>query len=594
MTEAMKNKMKMVITIAIIGLFIWFLIVSPMITFHRNEKEVEKAAKRYFDLYSNELPTGERVRTLSLQTLYDKAFMEKDIFIPYTKKTCSVTNSWVKVKRVNGEFKYYTYLECGVLTSPVDHKGPEIKLQGDKELVLDLGEKYEELGIKSVVDNKDGRMSSKDITVKGKVDTSKVGTYKIDYIAFDSLSNKTVATRTVTVVQKLASTVKRATGKVDYYVGDDPDNYIYFSNMLFRIMGINGDTVKIISDKDIANVNYDGIEEWFKYYEKHLTDSAKKMIVPVKYCDMTITDTTRDTTQCNHYSKEKNFGLISIDEINKIASDKENLSYVLLDTTSWTANDKDSKTAYAIKMFSDNSGAVDKSHNFGVRPVISIKADSLIESGNGTYDSPYVLADYMKPKKNIELNKRYTGEYVEYGGYIWRIIETEADGTTKVISEQILSNGDEELTFAEPEGLKSHIYNPNNKDNVGYFINNRSSEYVDTKYFVNHEITVPIYKAEPKYKEEVKKQKYTVKISAPNMYEMFSAAVMDEFEGTYKLLNSSMSDSENPGVNNLGSVAYSWDSMSYDYGVRPVAYFNKNVVINSGKGTIINPFKVGK
>ena len=78
------------------------------------------------------------------------------------------------------------------------------------------------------------------------------------------------------------------------------------------------------------------------------------------------------------------------------------------------------------------------------------------------------------------------------------------------------------------------------------------------------------------------------------MYEMFSAAVMDEFEGTYKLLNSSMSDSENPGVNNLGSVAYSWDSMSYDYGVRPVAYFNKNVVINSGKGTIINPFKVGK
>ena len=49
MSETMKNKMKIAITVAIVGLFIWFLIVSPMITFHKNEKEVERAAKRYFD-----------------------------------------------------------------------------------------------------------------------------------------------------------------------------------------------------------------------------------------------------------------------------------------------------------------------------------------------------------------------------------------------------------------------------------------------------------------------------------------------------------------------------------------------------------------
>ena len=33
-----------------------------------------------------------------------------------------------------------------------------------------------------------------DVTIKGEVDTSKVGTYEIQYIAFDSLSNKTVIT----------------------------------------------------------------------------------------------------------------------------------------------------------------------------------------------------------------------------------------------------------------------------------------------------------------------------------------------------------------------------------------------------------------
>ena len=96
------------------------------------------------------------------------------------------------------------------------------------------------------------------------------------------------------------------------------------------------------------------------------------------------------------------------------------------------------------------------------------------------------------------------------------------------------------------------------------------------------------------YKGEVQTKKYTVKVSAPNMYEMFSAAVPEDIDGIYKLINSSQSAEENPGVNNLGSVAYSWDSMTYDYGVRPVAYFNKSVTVNSGKGTIDNPFKIGK
>ena len=500
MSETIKNKMKIAITIAIIGLFIWFLIVSPMITFHKNEKEVENAAKRYFDLYSNELPVGERVKTISLETLYSKSFMERDIFIPYTKKTCSITNSWVKVKKVNNEFKYYTYLECGVLTSPVDHKGPEVKLYGDTEMTLDLGEKYKEQGVKSVVDNKDGRLEVKDVTVKGKVDTSKVGTYTVDYIAFDSLSNKTTVTRTVNVVQKLASTVKRATGKADYYIGENPNNYVYFSNMLFRIVGIKGDNVKIIADKDIANVNYDGIEEWFKYYENHLTDSAKKLIVPSKYCDQTLTDTTLDTTQCNSYSKEKNIGLISIDEINKTVTNRESESYVVGETTSWTSNSKDNQNAYVIKMFANNAGAVDKKHNFGVRPVITIKADTLIKGGTGSYEHPYILEDYMKAKKS-DLNERYSGEYVSYGGLLWRIIEPEPDGTTKVICDQVLRQDYDYLKFIEPDGVTNHIYNPNKKNNIGYFINNRSSEYIDTAYFVNHSIEVPIYKGEPLNKE---------------------------------------------------------------------------------------------
>ena len=106
MQKGVVKKFKLFITLAIVVAFLWFLVVSPMITFRSNEKKMEDAAKRYFELNSRELPTGERIKTVGLNTLYHKAFIEGDLYIPYTHKTCSIENSWVKVKKVNNEYKW--------------------------------------------------------------------------------------------------------------------------------------------------------------------------------------------------------------------------------------------------------------------------------------------------------------------------------------------------------------------------------------------------------------------------------------------------------------------------------------------------------
>ncbi len=67
------SKYRVLITIFIICLFIWFLIISPMMTFHKNEEKLTEAAKRYFELNSDRLPVGERVKTLSLKVLYNES-----------------------------------------------------------------------------------------------------------------------------------------------------------------------------------------------------------------------------------------------------------------------------------------------------------------------------------------------------------------------------------------------------------------------------------------------------------------------------------------------------------------------------------------
>ena len=140
--KKMTKYLKLAVVIIVVVLFIWFLILNPLITFKGYENQVEDAAKRYFEINSSQLPTGTRVKTLSVQDLFTQAYLKEDFYVPFSKKPCSITESWVKVRKEDGEYKYYTYLKCGVISSIVDHKGPEITLNGDDSITIDQGSKY--------------------------------------------------------------------------------------------------------------------------------------------------------------------------------------------------------------------------------------------------------------------------------------------------------------------------------------------------------------------------------------------------------------------------------------------------------------------
>lgn len=588
MNQEMLKKIKLVITAVLILVFVWFLIVSPMITFHNNEKSLEDAAKRYFELNSSELPSGENVKTVSLKTLYHKSFIKNDLYIPYTSKTCSVENSWVKVRRVDGEYKYYTYLECGVLSSTVDHKGPVITLNGDKNMTVGKGEEYKEAGVKSVVDNVDGKLNVKDVTIKGEVDTTKIGTYEVTYTAFDSLNNKSVVTREVKVVQKLNSTIKNSLKDSKNFKGDPTNNYVRISNMLFRVYGLDkNNNVIIVSNEDIANVSYSKLDEWLDYYYDNLNDFTKDAIVKSKYCNMNVSDTT--VTKCSGYTKERYVYIPSVIEVNKAQGDG---NFMRANTMSWVANKKDSKNAYLTRnfFFGEESGktflSYDITENYGVRPMMTIKGDTLITGGDGSATKPYTFGDTKKAKGGSLLNERFTGEYISIDGYRYRIIESEIDGTTKVISDFTVAN-----VNTGAVGSNGKItYDPTNKSSVAYFINNRVSEYVNTKHFVKHEIKVPIYKNKIIYGTETATKKYEVVLSAPNMFEMFSAQSQNPAVRSYWMINTSKTKGVGAGVYPMGVPIN--DKIEYEtqLGVRVVAFMKKGTVISSGSGTDTDPY----
>ena len=597
MNKKVTKNVKLLITLLIVFGLVWFLVISPMMTFHKNEKAMEDAAKRYFEINTSELPTGERIKTLSLTTLYQKAFLKDDLKVPYSGKRCSVSDSWVKVKRVDNDYEYYTYLKCGLLSSTVDHKGPEIKLNGDEEITIGIGEDFQDPGVKSVVDNKDGKLDTSNVTVKGKVDNYIVGVYTIEYSALDNLNNKTVVKRKVNVVQKLSTTVKAILPGTDNFKGNPLNNFIRLSNMLFRIYGMEGNNVLVVADEDIANVNYTKLDKWLKYYYDHLNDTAKKMIVERKFCNMTATDTTLDKTKCSEYTKARKIYIPSIVEVNSAQRGNEN--FMKPATLSWVANAKGKKEAYVTRnIFWDEDEGKDyisypTSHNYGVRPMMLLEGESLITGGIGTLEDPFVFEDDKPAKSGSYVNERYTGEYIEIGETLYRIVETEKDGTTRVISNNTIGNNHENIvTLANPSDDKI-MYNPKNSTSAAYFINNRASEYIDTTYFENHTIEVPIYKGDIIYGEETSVKKYKVKVSAPNMYEMFAAQPQRNSRCySYWTVNSSNKKRTAGAVYLIGVPLNHELDPNMDLHIRVVGYLKKDTVISSGKGTMYSPYQI--
>ena len=273
------KKIKILIIVVVILLIIWFLVVSPLIKFKNSEKQVLEAAKRYYEINNSLLPTGKKIRTVSLQALYDKDLISEDLKSPYTNKECNSKTSWAKVRKENNEYKYYVYLECGILSSKIDHKGPEITLKDGDTVTINKGDTYKDAGIKSVIDDTDGNIDIKKVTIDtSKVNVNKNGTYEVTYKVRDSFNNETVKIRTVKVEQILNKIVEKNTDKTNIYKGNTENNYIKLDGIIFKIIGLNDDgSVKIVSNDALAAVDYNDIDDWLNdYFYNKLSDSAKE------------------------------------------------------------------------------------------------------------------------------------------------------------------------------------------------------------------------------------------------------------------------------------------------------------------------------
>ena len=591
--EKNEKTIKMVITAVVIILLVWFIIVSPLLKFKSMEKTMLEASERYFEINSSKLPLGNKLRRISLQTLYDQDFITEDLRAPYTNKYCDTDNSWVRVTKVDNEYQYSAYLECGMFKSKTDHSGPEIKLNGDEEVTIYQGEKYKDAGVKSVIDDTDGKMKKSQVTVDtSKVNTDVVGTYEVTYKAIDSLENKTEKVRKVKVIQTLNNIVNKNTDKSKTYKGYQENNYVMLDGIVFKMVGVNEDkTVKIVTDEPISIVDYTSVDTWLNdYFYEKLSDSAKKYVSEdSKWC-LDIVKKNTKTTKCSKKSKKKAVGLLSVSDFNN--SQDKNGEYNL-NISTWTSQKKDSKNNWYIS--SNEIVSKENTENLSVAPVLNIIEDATVISGNGTKENPYRLKGNTKKLKDGEkISNAKVGEYISYSGYSWRVIGKEEDETTKIVMVDVL---DDESTSYKTNYIEEDAtggFNPEQKGNIGYKIRNDISSYIKTDLFTNKKQSANIYKGTVKYTGEKVNKNYNLKLSLISMYDLFSNYTSDISTMGYWYIDYSQKDKEYYQMIGDSGIKHSQSNLIGDINIRLVGYLNKNVVVSKGNGTFENNYQITK
>ena len=374
------------------------------------------------------------------------------------------------------------------------------------------------------------------------------------------------------------------------YKGDVNDNYLEYSGMTYRIIGLDNKQNVVAVSENIVTLMYTGLEKGYdnSYINKWLNQSDLShsgiyenilfdtdLLEYTSTCNDTINDLENIT--CNDTNSNNRISLLSLYDYKQAGGKSSYLnngeSYFL------SSSDKDGN-AYYITPEGDIS--VNKNLNTvgGVRPVITIDFNTDLLSGKGTKTNPYIIE-----KHDIKtLADAYIGSYVEFDDNVFKIVNKD-DESVKLASNEVIKDGDNNLEIAF--GKSSNKYSKSS-NTVGNYLNNnyleslKSKDQILEKSWYIGALELGALDYTNKYKDSVK-----LKVGMLSLSDMF----VQDLKNIFTISRGIESDDVIMVIKSDGSVFS--DSVTNAHNVRPSFYLDNKTQIVSGDGSLKSPFKLG-
>lgn len=387
---------------------------------------------------------------------------------------------------------------------------------------------------------------------------------------------------TLSQVVKENNNLKEING--DYYFQNDVDNnYLMYSNILWRIIKVNNDnTVKLISNDVLTYLSY-GENDYENSYMnmwlnktdddntgilENLLNTPNNYLTNDSICKDSISDTKHIT--CDEINDTDLIGTLSVfDYINAGGKD----SYLNIDKYFYLSTlDKDNNIWFVND--SGNVSSADGSDIYGIRPTITLKSNSKSIVGDGTIDNPYVI------------DENYIfGSYVKLGEDIWRIYDIDGDNIKLSLNDYLKEDGEELLYKYSTNG---YYHNDTIKGSLAYYLNNTYLNNLSYKNnIINNKWSNGIYGSSNDYD-------YKDTLNAKVDTKVTSLSVGDV------ILNGELSNYFlSTGVSKSSSLVYTVKGNGTLYGksststskIVPTISIDKNI-LTKGNGTINSPYEM--
>jgi len=306
--------------------------------------------------------------------------------------------------------------------------------------------------------------------------------------------------------------------------------------------------------------NTSNLHTWLEDYSKTFKDS-ETYLEETKWCNKAVD--IKDY-KCDEYI-DSAIGLLTFDDYVRAGLDS---SFIPSNEYFWMMNYSEEKDFYYVNdkgLINNNVNDKENYFSFGLRPVITIKADILYQKGKGTLNDPYLIGE----NGNAALKDNYVGCYVKYNNYNFRIISADETGTEMILDSII----DEKVSFKNYNAFlnKYFVSKFNTKDLVKMNSNNYIYNYANKYNYkqVNPNTTVSSY------------------VRIPNVGDYYTVNYSDYwlnniFDTNYKLYSVI-----------LDNNTYFSDLATKGYVLRPIIKIEPNMVIEKGIGLKNDPIVIG-
>lgn len=376
------------------------------------------------------------------------------------------------------------------------------------------------------------------------------------------------------------------------YKGNVDDNYIEYSGILYRIIGIdNENNVKAVSD-NVVTLMYSGLEKGFSksYVNKWLNKSdvehsgiykntmygSEEYLSYTYMCNDVIDDLANIT--CEDNTNDYEMTLLSLYDYAN-AGGKE--SYLNNGESFYLSTLDSNKGNYFITESGEVGINKITSKVYGVRPVITFTGKTKLLSGNGTKNEPYRIESH--DINNI--NDVYVGDIIKFNDSTYKVVSKDEKGIRAALNGVLTIDGKEVTRkFSNSNSrLSANSGNLGRYLNVDYYQSMENKDYLGGNYWYVSTQTLNNLDYSKVYDS-----KTFLRIGILGLSDLF----INEVNNVFTITRGIESDDVILVLNKDGNI-YS-DLVTSSYNIRPVFNFKNNIEIKSGKGTVDSPYVLGE